>query len=180
MPFYEVLCNTAETNFRHWPLGELPDRGRALAEFNATARNEGLGKFVFVRSPFDPHYILVEKNVSNGPLTLLWLRQAHRKSAMNWKRGLLLLWAIGSLAWIAFVIVAYDPFPKIFDPMVAYRGVFPFDETRAKGMSDDQIAAYLSRHAALDYGRLAVTPPAIFLAAIVGVWWGARKIRRPP
>jgi hypothetical protein len=55
MPFYEVLSNSAETNFRQWPLGELPDRDRALAEFNATVRNEGLGTFVFVRSPFDPH-----------------------------------------------------------------------------------------------------------------------------
>jgi hypothetical protein len=64
--------------------------------------------------------------------------------------------------------------------MVAYRDIFPFDESRAKGMSDDQIAAFLSRHAVLDYGRLAAIPPAIFLAAIVGVSWAVRKLRRPP
>jgi hypothetical protein len=143
-------------------------------------RNEGLGTFVFVRSPFVPHYILVEKTVSNGPLTLLWLRQTDRKGAMSWKRALMSLWALGSIAWIAFVILIYNPIQKIFDPMVAYQGIFPFDESRAKGMSDDQIAAFLSRHAVFDYGRLAAIPPAIFLAAIVGVWWAARRLRRPP
>jgi len=180
MPRYEVLSNTAETNFRQWPLGELPDRDRALAEFNAIVRNEGLGRFIFVRSPFYPHYILIEKNVPNGPLALLWLRPADRKGPMSWKGRLLLLWALGSMAWIAFVIVIHDPIRKILDPMVAYRGIFPFDEWRAKGISDDQIATFLSRHAVLDYGRLALLPPAIFLAVLVCVWWVARNFRRSP
>jgi hypothetical protein len=99
---------------------------------------------------------------------------------MNWKRGLWWLWAIGSIAWIAVVVVMYNALQKIFDPMVAYKDIFPFAEMRAKGFSEEQIAAYLSRHAVLDYGRLAILPPAIFVAAMVGVWWAARKVSRPP
>ena len=99
---------------------------------------------------------------------------------MNWRRGLLLMWAIGSIAWIAVVVVTYNAIQKIFDPMVAYRGIFSFEEARAKGMSDDQIAAYLSKHAVFDYGILAVLPPAIFLAAMVAVWWVVRSLRRSP
>ena len=99
---------------------------------------------------------------------------------MNWRRGLLGLWAIGSIAWIAVVVVVYNAIQKILDPMVAYKDNFPFDEARAKGMSDDQIAAFLSKHAIFDYGRLAVLPPAIFLAAMVAVWWAVRSFRRSP
>jgi hypothetical protein len=99
---------------------------------------------------------------------------------MNWRRGLLLLWAIGSITWIAVVVVMYNAIQKILDPMVAYQGIFPFDEWRAKGVSDDQIAAFLSKHAVIDYGKLAVLPPTIFLAAIVAMWWVFRRLRRPP
>jgi hypothetical protein len=97
---------------------------------------------------------------------------------MNWRRGLLLLWALGSIAWVAVVVVMYNAIQKILDPMVAYQGIFPFDEWRAKGISDDQIAAFLSKHAVFDYGRLAVLPPAIILAAMVGTWWAARRFRQ--
>jgi hypothetical protein len=99
---------------------------------------------------------------------------------MNWRRGLLLMWAMGSAAWIAVVVVTYNPFQKILDPMVAYQGMFPFEEARAKGMSDDQIAAYLSKHAIFDYGRLAILPPASLLVAMIAVWWMVRRLRRSP
>jgi hypothetical protein len=74
---------------------------------------------------------------------------------MNWRRDLLLLWAVGSIAWVWVVIATYNAIQKILDPMVAYQGVVPFEEWRAKGLSDDQIAGYLSRHAVLDYGKIA-------------------------
>jgi hypothetical protein len=96
---------------------------------------------------------------------------------MNWRRGLL-LWVIGSIAWVGVVVVMYNPIQKILDPMVAYQGIVPFEEWRAKGTSDDQIAAYLSRHAVFDYGIIAVLPPTILLAAMVGVWWAVRSFRR--
>jgi hypothetical protein len=38
------------------------------------------------------------------------------------------------------VVVTHNSMEKILDPVVAYQGIFPFDESRAKGMSDDQIA----------------------------------------
>jgi hypothetical protein len=96
---------------------------------------------------------------------------------MNWRRGLV-LWAVGSIAWVGVVVVMYNPIQKILDPMTAYQGIVPFEEWRAKGISDDQIAAYLSRHAVLDYGIIAVIPPTILLAAMVGVWWAVRSFRR--
>jgi hypothetical protein len=96
---------------------------------------------------------------------------------MNWRRGLV-LWAVGSMGWVGVVVVMYNPIQKILDPMVAYQGIVPFEEWRAKGISDDQIAAYLSRHAVLDYGTIAVIPPTILLAAMVGVWWAVRGFRR--
>ena len=99
---------------------------------------------------------------------------------MNWRRGLLLGWAIGSITWIAVVVVMYNVIQKILDPMVAYKDDFPFAEARVKGMSDDQIAAYLSTHAVFDYGRMAVLPPAILLVAMVAVWWVVRSLRRSP
>jgi hypothetical protein len=99
---------------------------------------------------------------------------------MNWRRGLLLAWAMGSVAWIAVVIVMYNAIQKILDPMVAYKDDFPFAEARAKGMSDDQIAAFLSKHAVFDYGRLAVLPPAIVLVTMVAVWWAVRALKRSP
>ena len=77
MPYYKVLSNTADSDFRQWPLGEFPDRNRALAAFNAIVRKEGLGRFSFDgTSPLDPPYILVEQKVARGPQALLWLRKA--------------------------------------------------------------------------------------------------------
>jgi hypothetical protein len=99
---------------------------------------------------------------------------------MNWRRGLLLAWALASIVWVGVVIAAYNPIQKILNPMVAYQGIVPFEEWRAKGLSDDQIAAYLSRHAVLDYGEIAVLPPAILLAAIIGVLWAVRRVMPSP
>jgi hypothetical protein len=70
---------------------------------------------------------------------------------------------------MAFVVEMNNAIQRILDPMVAYQGIFPFDESRGKGMSDDQIATFLSKHAVFDYGRLAILPPAILLVATVGV-----------
>jgi hypothetical protein len=176
MPSYKVLSNTAETNFCQWPLGEWPDRNHALAEFNAIVEKEGLGRFIFVRSPFYPHYILVEHEVVKGRQALFWLRKAG--IPMNWKRVLLLLWAVTSVAWFGLVFVFDYPVEKIRDPMVAYKGIFPFAEARAKGLSDEQIAAYLSRHAIFDFGKLALLPPVVLLVAGAGMAWAAGASKR--
>lgn len=176
MPSYKVLSNAAETDFRQWPLGEWPDRNGALAEFNAIVEKEGLGRFIFVRSPFYPQYILVEQQVVKGREALFWLRK--EGSPMNWKRVLLLLWAVTSIAWFGLVFVLDYPVEKIRDPMIAYKDNFPFAEARAKGLSDDQIAAYLSRHAIFDFGKLALLPPIILLAAVGGMVWAVRGSKR--
>jgi hypothetical protein len=64
---------------------------------------------------------------------------------------------------------------KILDPMVAYQGIFPFDESRAKGMSDNQIAAFLSKHAVFDRARLAILLPALLLGVMVEAGWVVRN-----
>ena len=100
--------------------------------------------------------------------------------AMKWRRNLLWIWSVVSIGWVGIVIAVYNPVQKIVNPMVAYQGIVPFEEWRARGLSNDQISAYLSRHAVLDYGEIAVIPPAILLAAMIGVLWAVRRVRPSP
>jgi hypothetical protein len=115
---------------------------------------------------------MADRAVNRGTRVALFLR---RLSLV-----LSVLWAVGSIAWVCFVIVAYNPIQKILNPMVAYQGIVAFEEWRARGLSDEQIAAYLSRHAVLDYGKITLLPPAILLVAMVVVLWAVRRVRQSP
>jgi len=104
---------------------------------------------------------------------------------MNWRRGLFRLWAILSVAWIVGTIVLTDPIQKISNPIAAYGGNYPIGSLgnrpiaawREAGFSDDEIGAYLSRRALVEFAELAALPPVLLLAAGFGGWWIARGFR---
>jgi hypothetical protein len=96
---------------------------------------------------------------------------------MNWIRGLLWVWAVVSIAWIAGVFVAVDPIPKLTDPIAAYAQTYRTADARAAGYSDEEI---ITRMALMGFGEWALIPPMALLALGLGGWWVRRGFKKEP
>jgi hypothetical protein len=77
MPFYKAQFKTnADEDGRMWPLGELPDKSYALAEFNVMARKDLDFTFIFFEGPLRDEptledYFIIEQAQLNGPETCI-------------------------------------------------------------------------------------------------------------
>jgi hypothetical protein len=96
---------------------------------------------------------------------------------MNWRRGLLRLWAVSSIAWIIVTFILANPIQQLRDPIAAYHDKFKVTEARAAGYSDNEISAYLFRLIVIDFAKKAVIPPLLLLALGFGGRWVVRGFR---
>ncbi len=78
---------------------------------------------------------------------------------MNWRRGLLRLWATISIAWIVGACVWLDSYQEITDPMGAFPKKNRIAEARAAGYHDDEIATAVRKRALFDFSEKALLPP---------------------
>jgi hypothetical protein len=90
---------------------------------------------------------------------------------MNWRRGLIRLWLVASVLWIAANMAALNTIDRICDPLHAYSEEFKINEAKAAGYSDDETANYLRMRAIRRFAEIGISPPigAIMLGA-VGLW----------
>ncbi len=111
-------------------------------------------------------------------------------STMNWRRGLLRLWAVAAVLWVGVAFYSNDTVQRVDDAAYALaHNVMPpwvkFKEAELKqaGFSDQEIQAYHDGQLIiwpplLDFAKLAFIPPLFLLAlGYIGLWVG-RGFRR--
>jgi hypothetical protein len=102
-----------------------------------------------------------------------------RASRMRWRRGLLRLWIVIALAWVAGIGAFADPIDRIFHPLSFYQGDGRITLLRQAGFGDDEIADYFSKSSLTDLAKLAILPPLFLLAIGCGGIWIARGFMGP-
>src|SRR5262245_1580112 len=88
-------------------------------------------------------------------------------TAMNWRKGLLRLWLVLSLCWIAGVgVYAWKHEPGISPSQVGYEIA-----SSPEKQNEKEIVGNLSAELAKQYGRYVLLPPLITLAlGLLGAW----------
>ena len=110
-------------------------------------------------------------------------------STMNWKRGLLRLWAVAAVLWVGVAFYNNDTMQRVdaayalshnrTPPWVKYKEA----ELKQAGFSDQEIQAYHDSQRSIwpplfDFAKLAFIPPLLLLAlGYIGLWVG-RGFRR--
>jgi hypothetical protein len=111
-------------------------------------------------------------------------------STMNWKRGLLRLWAVAAVLWVGVAFYSNDTVQRVdaayalahnlTPPWVSYQ---QDAKLKQAGFSDQEIQADHDRQRSiwpplLDFAKLAFIPPLLLLAlGYIGLWVG-RGFRR--
>jgi hypothetical protein len=89
---------------------------------------------------------------------------------MNWKRGLLRLWVVAAVLWVAVAFYSENPIQKVFD-VYAQSDWVNFTPEQQEALANAK--ARVVRADLLDFSVSAFIPPLLLLAlGYIGLWVG--------
>lgn len=103
-------------------------------------------------------------------------------SKMNWKRGLLRLWAVTAVLWVGVAFYSNDTVQRVENAYALSHNLTPlwvkYKKFKQAGFSDQEIQAYHDSQRSIwpplfDLAKLAFIPPLLLLAlGYCGLWVG--------